>query len=147
VRLVVDTNVFVSAALKEASWPGELVRWLDGYDGLLKSVVTEAQVFEVLLRPYFVASVSHSFVDGVRRIFSTAEMVMITERIVACRDPTDDKFLEQAINGLADVLVTGDLDLLVLNPFRGLRSSRQGSSSMNSRETYESASCVVSDSV
>jgi len=45
---------------------------------------------------------------------------MITERVVACRDPTDDKFLELAINGRADRIVTGDPDLLVLNPFRGI---------------------------
>jgi putative PIN family toxin of toxin-antitoxin system len=119
-RLVVDTNIFASAALKRSSWPGELVRWLDGHGGLLKSTVTEAQMFEVLQRPYFVSRVSQSFVNGVRRIFSKAELVTITERIVACRDPTDDKFLELAVNGRADVFVTGDLDLLVLNPFRGL---------------------------
>jgi uncharacterized protein len=46
--------------------------------------------------------------------------VTIAERIVACRDPTDDKFLELAINGQADAIVTGDLDLLVLNPFQGI---------------------------
>jgi putative PIN family toxin of toxin-antitoxin system len=120
VRLVVDTNIFVSAALKQSSWPGEIVRWLDKHGGLLKSTVTEAQVFEVLQRSYFVPRVSQSFVDGVRRIFSKAELVTITERIVACRDPTDDKFLELAVNGRADVFVTGDLDLLVLSPFRGL---------------------------
>jgi hypothetical protein len=68
-RLVVDTNIFASAALKRSSWPGELVRWLDGHAGLLKSTVTEAQMFEVFQRPYFVPRVSQSFVDGVRRIF------------------------------------------------------------------------------
>jgi predicted nucleic acid-binding protein len=106
--------------LKQSSWPGELVRWLDRYGGLLKSAITEAQVFEVLRRPYFARSVSPSFIDGVRRIFSQAELMTIDERVVACRDPTDDKFLELAVNGRADVLVTGDLDLLILNPFRGL---------------------------
>jgi predicted nucleic acid-binding protein len=35
-----------------------------------------------------------------------------------CRDPTDDKFLELAVNGQADVIVSGDADLLVLSPFR-----------------------------
>jgi uncharacterized protein len=119
-RIVVDTNIFASAALKQSSWPGEVVRWLDRYGGLLKSAATEAQVFEVLLRPYFVPRVSPSFIDGVRRIFSQAELVTINERVVACRDPTDDKFLEPAVNGRADALVTGDLDLLILNPFRGL---------------------------
>ncbi|MGH7121059.1 MAG: putative toxin-antitoxin system toxin component, PIN family [Acetobacteraceae bacterium] len=38
-----------------------------------------------------------------------------------CRDSTDDKFLEVAVNGRADLILTGDLDLLVLNPFRGIR--------------------------
>jgi putative PIN family toxin of toxin-antitoxin system len=77
-------------------------------------------VFDVLQRPYFMPRISQSFVDGVRRIFSQAALVTITERIAACRDPTDDRFLELAINGRADVLVTGDLDLLVLSPFRAL---------------------------
>jgi uncharacterized protein len=37
-------------------------------------------------------------------------LVTIVERIAACRDPTDDKFLELAVNGRADMIVTGDLD-------------------------------------
>jgi uncharacterized protein len=51
---------------------------------------------------------------------AVAELVTITERIVACRDATDDKFLELAVNGKADVIVSGDADLLVLNPFRDI---------------------------
>ena len=37
-----------------------------------------------------------------------------------CRDPKDDKFLELALNGRADLIITGDADLLVLNPWRGI---------------------------
>ena len=44
----------------------------------------------------------------------------ITDRITGCRDPKDDKFLELAVNGHADLIVTGDRDLLALNPFRGI---------------------------
>ena len=50
-RIVVDTNIFASASLKESSWSNEVVRWIDEFGGLLKSIVTEAQVFEVLQRP------------------------------------------------------------------------------------------------
>ena len=50
-------------------------------------------------------------------MIAAAELVTITERIAACRDPTDDKFLELAVNH-ADVIVSGDGDLLALNPFR-----------------------------
>ena len=49
-----------------------------------------------------------------RRLFAQAERVIITETITACRDPDDDKFLELAVNGRADVIITGDDDLLVL---------------------------------
>ncbi len=42
----------------------------------------------------------------------------IIEKIAACRDPTDDKFLELAVNGHADAIVSGDHDLLTLDPFR-----------------------------
>jgi predicted nucleic acid-binding protein len=59
-------------------------------------------------------------IDWMRDMMARAEAVTITERIVACRDATDDKFLELAVNGKADLIVSGDTDLLVLNPFRGI---------------------------
>jgi uncharacterized protein len=119
-RLVVDTNIFASAALKSASWPGSVVRWIDRHGGLLKSDATEAQLIEVLQRPYISSRIPPDYLDNVRRILASAELVTIAEHLAACRDPTDDKFLELAINGHADAIVTGDLDLLVLNPFRGI---------------------------
>ncbi len=46
------------------------------------------------------------------------EFVEITEQINECRDVKDDKYLELAVNGEADLILTGDDDLLVLHPFR-----------------------------
>ena len=37
-----------------------------------------------------------------------------------CRDPADDKFLEVALNGKADLILTGDADLLTLHPWQGI---------------------------
>ena len=51
-------------------------------------------------------------------MLARAELVTVKERIIACRDPKDDKFLEFAVNGHADLIVSGDADLLALNPFR-----------------------------
>ena len=116
-RLVVDTNVFVSAALKENSLPFPVARWIDRHDGLLKSAATERQLLEVLSRPYIGAATIPSLRKGVPRMLAAAELVAIAERIAACRDPTDDKFLELAVNGHAD-LRHRDRDLLALNPFR-----------------------------
>ena len=53
-----------------------------------------------------------------KKLLGAAEIVTIAERIAACRDPTDDKFPELAVNGHADLIVSGDGDLLALNPFR-----------------------------
>ena len=47
-------------------------------------------------------------------------MTEVSETIIACRDLKDDKLLELAVSGNVDFLVTGDKDLLVLNPFRGV---------------------------
>ena len=50
-----------------------------------------------------------------------ARLVEIGEKVRACRDPKDDKFLELAVNGEADCIVSGDDDLLSLDPFRGIQ--------------------------
>ena len=119
-RIVVDTNVFVSAALKANSLPFIVVRWIDRDGGLLKSTATEQEVLHVLERPHLAAVTIPSFRDGLARMLAAAELVTIAERIAACRDPRDDKFLELAVNGHADLIVTGDGDLLALNPFRDI---------------------------
>ena len=117
-RVVVDTNVFVSAALKDRSVPAIAVYLVAQHHILLKSSATEDQLFAVLGRPYLAALISPTALEWLRQVFATAEVVTIGERIVACRDPTDDKFLEVAVSGKADLVLTGDADLLALNPCR-----------------------------
>jgi len=119
-RVVVDTNVLVSAALKRNSTPAAALLALERRDTLLKSLATERQLFDVLARPYFSPLIGDEVRAWLRMLMLIAELVGITERITACRDPTDDKFLELAVNGHADLIVSGDADLLALNPFRGI---------------------------
>jgi putative PIN family toxin of toxin-antitoxin system len=119
-RIVIDTNIFVSAALKDKSLPAIALRLVQERGGLLKSSLTEAQFHEVLARPYLAPLISPAALDWLKQLMASAELVTITERVVACRDPTDDKFLELAANGYADLIVSGDGDLLALNPFRGI---------------------------
>jgi putative PIN family toxin of toxin-antitoxin system len=119
-RIVVDTNIFVSSVLKANSFPFLVVRWIDQHAGLLKSPATEQEILNVLGRPHIAAVTIPSFRQDLAKLLAKAEMVTIVERIVACRDPTDDKFLELAVNGRADLMVTGDGDLLALDPFRDI---------------------------
>lgn len=60
-RLVIDTNVFVSAVLKVNSLPFRVVRWVDQHGGLLKSLETERQLTEVLARPHIAAVTDPNF--------------------------------------------------------------------------------------
>jgi putative PIN family toxin of toxin-antitoxin system len=119
-RVVVDTNVFVSAALKEGSPPGTAAHLAAASHVLLKSTVTEQELFVTLSRPRLASLIPPRFQEWLREVLAAAELVAITERIAACRDPKDDKFLELAVSGKAEVIVSGDGDLLDLNPFRGI---------------------------
>jgi len=62
--------------------------------------------------------------DDIKTVLSLillrGEAVTPVRSITACRDPKDNKFLEVAVAGQADVLVSGDEDLLVLHPFEGV---------------------------
>ncbi len=53
-------------------------------------------------------------------LLKEAELVEITEVVTDCRDVEDNKFLELAVSGKADCIVSGDEDLLLLSPFRGI---------------------------
>lgn len=68
-------------------------------------------------RRYVTEEQLERFLQGLLR---ETTLVEIQETIRVCRDPKDDKFLELAVNGGADCVVSGDDDLLVLNPFRGI---------------------------
>jgi len=119
-RVVLDANVLVSAALKRQSTPGAAAHIVERDHCLLKSPATEQQLFEVVARSYLATVIPADTQAWLRKLMTAAELVTITERIAACRDPTDDKFLELAVNGHADLIVSGDRDLLALDFFRGI---------------------------
>jgi uncharacterized protein len=119
-RVVVDTNIFISAALKNRSRPSDAVRLIAERHVLLKSTKTAQELFITLARPRLAPLIPEDFRTWLEAVMANAELVRIAEPITACRDPKDDKFLELAVNGRADVIVSGDGDLLELNPFRGI---------------------------
>jgi len=88
---------------------------------VLVSFAALAEVHEVLSRKRFRRYVdeedARSFLAALAR---EAEWVDVELQIQACRDPKDDKFLELAVSGQGTHIVTGDADLLALNPFRGI---------------------------
>ena len=54
------------------------------------------------------------------QVWNVSEYFAHAPNIRACRDPKDDKFLAVAVHERADLIVTGDADLLALHLFRGI---------------------------
>ena len=120
-RYVFDTNVIVSALLFPASKPGlAFVRALVS-GTILTSAACVGELGEVLSRAKFSRYVDSDQRQGFLGAFvQQARLVEIQESVRACRDPKDDQILELAINGRAGIIITGDADLLSLNPFRSM---------------------------
>ena len=120
-RLVIDTNALISRLLLPGSIPGQAVRKAVAEDQLLASDDTIMELADVLARPKFDPYMTVDERREFLRLFDRiAERTPITHIVRACRDPKDDKFLELAVNGAAQLIITGDGDLLALHPFRGI---------------------------
>jgi putative PIN family toxin of toxin-antitoxin system len=119
-RIVIDTGVLISAAIKTQTVPSIAVYQAAQRGVLLKSTATEAELMDVIDRPYLARLIAPAARARLMELMGMAELVTVTEQFVACRDPKDDKFLELAVNGQADMIISGDGDLLVLNPFRDI---------------------------
>lgn len=86
---------------------------------VLVSAATLNELADVLAQAKFDRYASlEQRIQFIRLIANTAEFVPIIHPVRECRDPKDDKFLEVALNGRADVIITGDADLLAMNPWR-----------------------------
>ncbi len=120
-RLVVDTNAFASAIIFPGSVPRQVVDHSLDHGVVIFSEATMTELAEVLSRSKFNSFVSRADRElFLAQVESVAEFVPIIQLVRACRDPKDDKFLEVALNGRADVIITGDADLLGMHPWRGI---------------------------
>jgi putative PIN family toxin of toxin-antitoxin system len=119
-RVVIDTNVLVSFLLRHGSMPWRAVRLALEVDQLMMSEATYGELCDVLRRRKFDAYVARDLRESfLRDLPSFATFVTVNERVRACADPTDDKFVETAINSNAGI--TGDRALLAMRAFRNVR--------------------------
>ena len=118
-RLVIDTNVLISAALWSPSIPGTVLKIALRDHTVLVSDATFAELERKLLDArfdrYAALEARWQFVDAIA--METVHIAVHTT-ITACRDSKDNQFLALAVNGRADAIITGDRDLLVLHPFQ-----------------------------
>jgi putative PIN family toxin of toxin-antitoxin system len=120
-RFVFDTNVLVSALLFEQSKPAQILFFALEQGEILLSTDLVNEIHEVIYRKKFNRYISNEQRDEfLTALVQTGVLVEITENINVCRDSKDNMILELAVCGQADVIVSGDDDLLVLHPFQGI---------------------------
>ena len=120
-RVVFDTNVLISALIRSDAPPALAFDRARMHCLLLSSNACLDELRTRLYKPKFARYFSRQEADMLLETYAlSAEILPVTEEIVACRDPKDDKFLEIAVAGQAHCIISGDPDLLVLNPFRDI---------------------------
>ena len=120
-RVVLDTNVLISGLLSATSTPARAVERAVSDGQLVATAATLRELMSKLLSPKFDRYVPRERRDALLlRLAPLIEIVEVVQQVRASRDPDDDKSLEAAVNGRVDVIVSGDRDLLELNPFRGI---------------------------
>ena len=123
-RSVLDTNVLVSALFRRQGVSGQVLRHLrDGSFTIVYSVPVMVELVEVLSRPH-IQRKYHIHSDDITALINLirlrGELVSPNRQIDACRDPKDNRFLEAAVEGNADVIVSGDADLLDMREFEAI---------------------------
>jgi len=121
-RFVLDTNTLISAFILSRNSIAAQAYYKIKLQG---EIVVSETVFDefanVLIRPKFDKYISlENRLAAIQDLRDIVKFIPVTTVIDACRDLKDNKFLELAVEGDATCIITGDKDLLVLNPFQNI---------------------------
>ena len=124
-RVVVDTNVLVSAVISPGGTPARVVSlWRDGQFVLLVNQAILAELSRALAQPRLLRkyALTRSRIERLLNALRESAVVVEGDPVVHAdvRDPDDRKFIECALAGAADYLVSGDRDLLSLGEHAGI---------------------------
>ncbi|QWR76004.1 putative toxin-antitoxin system toxin component, PIN family [Candidatus Magnetomonas plexicatena] len=124
-KIVIDANVFISAILNSRGSPAKILDLVkSGKLMLITSVMIISEVKKVILYPKIQKRhkyTSHEVQQYLDKIFVIAQVIETDLKIEAiAEDSTDNKYLECALGGGADFIVSGDHHLLDLKVFQGV---------------------------
>jgi len=121
-RVVLDTNVLISALLFRGL-PSRLIPlWQEGKLTILVSSQILKEYLRVLAYPRFELAAQEIKAIIEIELLPFVEAVKVKSKIrVVAKDPSDDKFLELAVDGKADFLISHDKHLLGLGTFKGIK--------------------------
>lgn len=124
--IVLDATTLVSATFRREGIPARAVRRALRSDRVAVSEAVLAELLDVLDRPRLARFIDPELrAELVGQLDTLGVFFAPTEVVADCRDPKDDKYLELALVAAAGLIVSGDTDLLVLHPWRGVRILRR----------------------
>ena len=120
-RVVIDTNAWVSRLLLADSTAARAVdKALRDHEAVVSAELIE-ELADVLSRAKFDRYVSLvDREDFVRRVLQLTTMVAVLSVVTDCRDPKDNRFLALALDSESECIISGDRDLRVPSPWRGI---------------------------
>ena len=122
IKVVIDTNIFISAFLGSKNAKLLLKEIINDEFILIMSTEQLNEIREVLNRPKFEKYITPGEIDELVTLLSMKISIpAIYDKIKDCRDIKDNMILEEAVYGNAQYIITGDEDLLVLNPYRWIK--------------------------
>ena len=119
-RIVIDTNVYISFLLKRDSIPGQVVERCLRNHRILISPDLQKELYRKLLLSKFDRYVSlETRLDFFQTLVQITSDHTPTIQLAASRDEDDNRLLELAVDTKADLIISGDQDLRVLQPLPG----------------------------
>lgn len=120
-RVVLDTSTLIGVMLKPQSLPAQVFYHVAKHHQMIASAETIGELVEVTQREKLDRFRKREERLTILAFYqSLVVIVPVTEVVTDCRDEKDNKFLSVAVSGQADMLVSSDEDLLVLDPYRGI---------------------------
>lgn len=115
-RIVIDANVLISAAFSGTPLDAIGKAFSVAEVCVSPQVVAEIETTVARLSPKLGGARSKAVLALWERLRSRCALIEPTQTIKICRDPKDDAYLALCIAAGADILITGDQDLLVIDP-------------------------------
>ena len=117
--MVVDTNLWVSMAIGSRAVSEQMAQLVEHTDiEIFVSTELLDELTETLGKPRLQRYLTH---ERTKRLFELiwmkTQLINVTTAMKVCRDPKDDFVVNLAVDANAHYIITGDADLLVLNPF------------------------------
>lgn len=119
-KIVIDTNIWISFAI------GKTLHGMEEFlsekkISIISSTEQLKEISNVLKRKKLLKYLNSNATKRLLLLFKeTVAMISVVEKTYDCRDKKDNFILDIAVNGKAEFIITGDEDLLCMNPYKGI---------------------------